>query len=65
MYMHSYALFLHPQKLRKTALEKMSFNNSEELKKWRQVLKIEYMSSEESGMDDKNKVSHYHGTLYM
>ena len=55
---HLYALFLPSQKFneRKTALQKMSFNNSEELEKWRQVLKMEYMSSEESGMDDENEV---------
>ena len=34
----------------------MSFSDKEELEKWRQVIKIEYMSSEESGVDDKNEV---------
>ena len=31
----------------------MSFSDKE---KWRQIIKIEYMSSEESGVDDENEV---------
>lgn len=34
----------------------MSFSDKEEIEKWRQVIKIEYMSSEESGVDDENEV---------
>ena len=34
----------------------MSFSDKEELEKWRQVIKIEYMSSEESGVDAENEV---------
>ena len=34
----------------------MSFSNKEVLEKWRQVIKIEYISSEESGVDDENEV---------
>ena len=34
----------------------MSFADTEQLEKWRQVIKMEYMSSEESGIDDENEV---------
>ena len=53
-----YTCSFFPQKFneRKTALEKMSFTNNDELEKWQQVLKMEYMSSEESGIDDENEV---------
>ena len=41
---------------RKAALEKMEFIEEGQHEKWRKVLVIEYMSSEESGVDDDNEV---------
>ena len=41
---------------RKAALEKMTFTDSEELEKWRLVVKAEFMSSDESATDEDDEV---------
>ena len=41
---------------RKTALEKMTFPDAEQHDKWRQVIKVDYMSSEESATDAEDEV---------
>lgn len=51
-------MFSLTQKLqeRKATIEKMTFKDPQQLENWRQVLKAEYMSSEESATDEGEEV---------
>ena len=49
-------LFMQKVNERKAALEKMQFTENGQNEKWKKVLTIGYLSSEESGMDDENEV---------
>lgn len=58
---------LHMQKLqeRKAAFEKAAFKDSQEKEKWKSLLKMEVMSSDDSDHDGDKETIISHGSLQM